>query len=249
MALADLIYLHDQYRDQLIAAISADREYGDIKNLDDDLLMVTSSIRDLHLTEPNDIKQQIKFFLTRNKGSSGEQPTTFDCDTVAKLLDRYVPETAPSGISNTNDRALDTRTTILLGDQRHYTDEIIKQSEVRMSLYNMDFRHKYTSLGNAKFHQTDPSEFVGLHLSDLIGEHRFEQRAKQYCERCFAGEQQSYSYFLDVPNSAARLMSCELTPYRDSDGSVRGALFAIEDITEKMEKATKSAEANAVFQG
>ena len=55
-----------------------------------------------------------------------------------------------------------------------------------------------------------------------------------------------YSYFLEVDDLGERLMDCQLTPYRDSDGCVRGAFFAVDDVTDRMERARQSAIDNAV---
>ena len=83
-------------------------------------------------------------------------------------------------------------------------------------------------------------------MADIVGDRRFQNRAKQYFDCCFSGEHQRYSYFLDVPDVGERLMDCQLTPYRDGDGSVRGAFFAVEDVTDKLHRASQSAVSNLV---
>ena len=84
------------------------------------------------------------------------------------------------------------------------------------------------------FHAADQSDFDGKPLINVVGETRFMSRAKAYFDRTFSGKLQRYSYFLEVPGQGDRLMTCELKPYRDPDGSVKGALFEISDITDQI---------------
>ena len=246
MSLADLIQSHDDCLTKLLAAISADGDYNLINSLDAQMKLLSDSIRDIHLTSPSDINQQIKFFLNRSANIGEETITSADRQIVEQLVDRYtIQPMAEKGLGR-NEPTVDTQAAVKLREHRFVTDELIVQSNSRISLYNLNYRYEYTSLGNAKFHQTDPTQFIGVHVADIIGDRRFQKRAQQYYDRCFEGKPLNYSYYLDVADQGERLMDCQLTPYRDSDGCVRGAFFAIEDITNKIERATQSAMTNVV---
>lgn len=246
MQLADLIRSHDECLEKLLAAINADRDYGTINQLDAQIKLLSNSIRDIHLSSSVEINRQIKFFLNRSASAGDDTITASDRQTVEVLVDRYTnqPLTQPS--LRREEVIVDTQASVKLREHQFVTDELIVQSNSRVSLYNLDYRYEYTSLGNAKFHDADPSEFVDVHVADIIGDKRFKKRAKQYYDRCFGGEHLNYSYFLDVEGRGERLMDCQLTPYRDSDNCVRGAYFSVEDITHKLERATESAMSNVV---
>ncbi|NKB54091.1 MAG: PAS domain-containing protein [Rhizobiaceae bacterium] len=246
MPLAELITSHDESLAKLLTAIHNDGDHQLITKLDDQIKLFSSSIRDIHLSSPGEINQQIKFFLNRSATVGDDTITSSDRQTVEMLIDRYTNDSGSSKGIGRQAPTIDTHASVQLRDSRFTTDELIEQSNSRVSLYNLDYTYEYTSLGNAKFHKSDPSDFVGRHVVDIVGDSRFHKRAKQYYDRCFGGEHLNYSYFLDVADLGERLMDCQLTPYRDTDGCVRGAFFSIEDITDKMEHATQSALSNVV---
>jgi PAS domain-containing protein len=246
LLLSDLIKSHDECVSSLIAEIHSDGDPKIIDRLDSRIRLFADSIRDIHLSSPLHINRQIKFFLNRTVVLGDDSLISEDRKTVELLVDRYTNQpNAGRGIGR-NDPTVDTQASVNLRDNRFFTDELIEQSNSRVSLYNLDYRYEYTSLGNARFHSTTPESFVGLHVADIVGDRRFNQRAKHYYDRCFGGEHLKYSYFLNVPDHGERLMDCQLAPYRDSDGCVRGAFFAIEDITDRLERATQSAISNSV---
>ena len=133
-----------------------------------------------------------------------------------------------------------------LREQQFVTEELITQSSSRFTLFNLDYQYEYASLENAGFHQTDPADFVGRRVVDFIRDQRFSQRAKQYHDRYFAWVRQKYSYFLKVAVQGERLMDYLHKPYPGADGYLRGTFFTVEDQTDKIEHATRSALSNQV---
>ena len=246
MSLDELIRSHDQCLKKLLAAIDADNDFDLINHLDAQIKLLSNSIRDIHLSTAKDINRQIKFFLNRTASVGDETITSSDRKTVELLVDRYTSDQNGTQKLRRKELTVDTQVSVKLREHQFVTDELITQSSSRVALFNLDYQYEYASLGNAKFHQTDPTDFVGRHVVDFIGDQRFTKRAKQYYDRCFAGERQNYSYFLEVDDQGERLMDCQLKPYRDADGCVRGALFTVEDITDKIERATQSALSNLV---
>ncbi|MEP0940522.1 MAG: PAS domain-containing protein [Rhizobiaceae bacterium] len=246
MLLSGLIDSHNECVSRLILAIQNDSAPEIIDGLDSRIKLFAGSVRDIHLSSPLDINQQIKFFLNRSQSLGDDALTSEDRNTVELLIDRYTNQPNSGRGIGRNDPIVDTQALVNLRDKRFFTDQLIVQSNSRISLYNLDYQYEYTSTGNARFHDTDQASFVGKHVADIVGDRRFKERAKRYYDRCFSGEHLHYSYFLDVADKGERLMDCQLTPYRDSDGSVRGAFFAVEDITDRMERATQSAISNAV---
>ena len=246
MLLSDLIDSHDACVSQLVEAVQNDDDHSVIEALDARITLFANSIRDVHLSSPLDINRQIKFFLNRTASFGDDALTKEDRKTVELLVDRYTNEpNATRGIGR-NAPIVGTQALVNLRDNRFLTDELIEQSDSRISLYNLNYEYEFTSLGNARFHDTDQASFVGKHVAEIVGDRRFRQRAQRYYDRCYSGEHLRYSYFLEVEGKGERLMDCQLTPYRDSDGCVRGAFFAVDDITDRLARATQSAHANAV---
>lgn len=246
MLLSDLIDSHNTCVSQLVDAVQNDGDHRLIDALDCSITLFANSIRDIHLSSPLDINRQIKFFLNRASSHGDDSFTREDRKTVELLVDRYTSEPHSGRGIGRNDPIVGTQASVKLRDRRFLTDDLIEQSDSRISLYNLNYEYEFTSLGNARFHNTDQSSFVGKHVAEIVGDRRFSERAQRYYDRCFSGEHLRYSYFLEVADVGERLMDCQLTPYRDSDGCVRGAFFAVDDITDRMERARQSAIDNAV---
>lgn len=246
MLLSDLIDSHNECVSQLVEAVQNDGDHHTIETLDSRVALFANSIRDIHLSSPLDINRQIKFFLNRTTTYGEDALTTDDRKTVELLVDRYTSEPNSGRGIGRNNPTLGTQASVNLREHRFLTDDLIEQSDSRISLYNLNYEYEYTSIGNARFHNTDPASFVGKHLAEIVGDRRFKERAQRYYDRCYGGEHLRYSYFLEVDDLGERLMDCQLTPYRDSDGCVRGAFFAVDDVTDRMERARQSAIDNAV---
>jgi C4-dicarboxylate-specific signal transduction histidine kinase len=79
-----------------------------------------------------------------------------------------------------------------------------------------------------------PAEtIVGMHVADLLGMESFEQMAKAYLDRCFAGEEVSYADWLTTP-LGRRYSAVTYSPLRPESERVEAALVIIRDLTEHM---------------
>ena len=79
-----------------------------------------------------------------------------------------------------------------------------------------------------------PAEtIVGMHVADLLGMESFEQMAKAYLDRCFAGEEVSYADWLTTP-LGRRYSAVTYSPLRSESERVEAALVIIRDLTEHM---------------
>ncbi len=231
---------------KLIAAIrdGADRET--IRILDQRLLFLLNAIRDLHVFTLDDINRQFKFFLHRSEDLDDGSISSFDRDALDCLVDRCTGVKKVGSSEVQPAEIVTARATIRLNNHRFRSDELVNHPDSRIALFNADYHYVYTSVANAKFHNTVPEEIVGKHMAEVVGHQRFEHRAKHYFDNCFCGEPQKYCYFLEMPNQGEHLMNCQVTPYRDGDGAVRGALVVIEDLSEKLQAAAQSAAQNLV---
>jgi C4-dicarboxylate-specific signal transduction histidine kinase len=90
-----------------------------------------------------------------------------------------------------------------------------------------------------------PAEtIVGMHAADLLGMEIFEQLAKAYLDRCFAGEEVSYAEWFTTP-LGRRYSAVTYSPLRPESERVEAALAIIRDLTEHVLASEALREAQA----
>ena len=234
MNLKHLIEQYERVQARLVSEIQSEANEVLIRKLDYVATETCSIIAQIHLTNPLEINQQIKFFMNRSRSIDHRFICESDFQTIDNLIDRYTNR-ASIDPSHKSLNSIFTHSVIdAPANELSSLRKSVEGSEARVSLFDLDYRYIQTSIGNAKFHFTTPSEFDYRPLVDVVGSTRFMSRAKAYLDRTFTGKPQRYNYFLNVPEQGERLMSCQLKPFRDADGSVRGAIFEISDVTEQI---------------
>lgn len=123
---------------------------------------------------------------------------------------------------------------------------MIEKTNLRMAVIGRDFQYRYTTPGNGQFHDLPVEAFRDKHLADLIGEKRFSGRAKAYLERCFAGEDITYCYFLDTEAFGRLLLECRMLTLRAGVEADNAALLVVRDLTAGYLDPVRSAEENSV---
>lgn len=246
MALSKLIESSIKCNAELVAAVADGKDYETIKKIDENLLFLISSIRDLHVFSLHDINRQMKFFLHRSTDFDDATSSSFDIEALNCLVDRYTDAKGDLPKIGQTEKTISAQAAINLRNHKFLSDELLQEPNSRVALFNTDYIYEYSSNANARFNNAKPEDMVGKHMAEVVGRNRFENRAKRYFDKCFSGERQKYSYFLVDSNYGERLMNCQATPYRDDDGAVRGALVLIEDLSEKLQQASQSAAQNLV---
>ena len=100
---------------------------------------------------------------------------------------------------------------------------MIEKTDLRIAAFGKDLRYTYVSPANGRYHDMPAREICGRHVSELIGNARYEKRAKRYFDKCFGGEDQCYYYYLDSKRHGRQLMECRMLAQRDADNDVLGA--------------------------
>ena len=77
-------------------------------------------------------------------------------------------------------------------------------------------------------------QIAGMHVSDLLGTELFERTLKPNLDRCFAGEELTYTGWLDLPLGRFYL-SKTYSPLRTATEQVDSALVITHDLTEHMQ--------------
>jgi hypothetical protein len=108
--------------------------------------------------------------------------------------------------------------------------DMVTRSSDRMSIISTDYRYLHTSIGNSKFYNAGPGQIAGRHLGEMIGATRFESRARDRLDACFAQGSQDYSHALEV-NGRHLILNCRMTPLRDRHNALVGALVTMRDMT------------------
>ena len=118
-----------------------------------------------------------------------------------------------------------------LNERLSLHEEIVRQTADRIALVGRDFVYRFANAANAAFYGLVPSEMVGVHVRDLIGAERFDNRARARFERCFAGESVEYEYEAKQASGTAVHVRIRMDPYRDRSGEVTGALLVLRDVS------------------
>lgn len=150
-----------------------------------------------------------------------------------KLLDVYFqPVAGPDGrIECVISAARDISQFQAINERLSLHEEIVRQTTDRISVVGTDFRYKFTNAANAAYYGRQPEEFIGLHVSDLIGGERFGGRAKAHFEACFAGRSVEYEHELVDAEGETRFVRVRMDPYRGADGTVNAAIVVLRDVT------------------
>jgi PAS domain S-box-containing protein len=126
----------------------------------------------------------------------------------------------------------------------YLTRQVFERSPDRISIVGRDYRYQWV---NPAFERTwgMPAEtIVGMHAADLLGMEIFEQLAKAYLDRCFAGEEVSYAEWFTTP-LGRRYSAVTYSPLRPESERVEAALAIIRDLTEHVLASEALREAQA----
>ena len=111
---------------------------------------------------------------------------------------------------------------------------IIDNSANRISLINLNHEYQFTSHSNAAHYGATQAEIQGKHVAQIIGQKRFEGRAKRFFDKCFDGELVEYAHTLgDVANNTS-FLKCRMQPHFDNSGAIAGAIVTMTDISEEL---------------
>lgn len=109
---------------------------------------------------------------------------------------------------------------------------VIDQVSDRISVIDLDYRFRLANKANLEYHQTTLEEILGRHLATSIGDRDFRELAKPEFDRCFKGETVTLRRTGKDENGEIRVLAVLLEPYRETDGTITGAVWTVRDITE-----------------
>ena len=115
----------------------------------------------------------------------------------------------------------------------YLTRQMFERSSDRISIVGRDYRYQRVNPAFERRWGMPAETIVGMHVADLLGMESFEQMAKAYLDRCFAGEEVSYADWLTTP-FGRRYSAVTYSPLRPESERVEAALVIIRDLTEHM---------------
>ena len=246
MNLSSLIGDYRTCASRLFAAIEAE-DLAVIRELDIQMSRLRDRIRDFPASSETDKRRQIEFFvdlLSRITEQNQNVPPIAD---LRAVIDRNIAEFARERTAPLRDQAQSIASQLARNSMPdEHAVAAIEMSNLRISVVGRDMRYRYTSPANARFHGMAIEDIEGMHMHDLIGRERFERRAKAYFERCFAGEDLSYCYYLDTEKHGQVLQECRMIPQYGPDGDAIGAIVMMREIKTGHLDPVRSAEENRV---
>lgn len=109
---------------------------------------------------------------------------------------------------------------------------IALQMSDRISVFDREFRFRFTNESNARWYGLRREDMIGSYLYDLVGVERFERELRPSLERCFAGETVDLDLLMRKPDGREVIWSIRLEPFRDAQGAVEAAMVMSRDVTE-----------------
>jgi len=121
------------------------------------------------------------------------------------------------------------------GDRYRLFESILDQVQERIYIVGTDYRYRYANQRVIDFEGWNANQIVGRHVIELVGPLIFKRLVKPRLDRCFRGENVNFQQWVTTRSGQRQYIDVDLTPFRDSDGNVVGAIVTIRDKTVQKE--------------
>lgn len=203
-------------------------------DLDKRMMDLLYEIRAYRSESVEELKAKMGVFLSMLDKDRNDLPNTLPLDALIDIMNSEMQGAFSQTSMHEQSRKDTTRPATSIPDIPYSTVnafDMVGKSHDRISIVDTSFRYVTTSQKNGSFYRLKPYEIIGRHVGDLIGEQRFEGRARRFMEKTFDGERQQYFHRQNVEGNN-RIMCCEMLPLYTSADSTRGLLVAMSDITD-----------------
>jgi PAS domain S-box-containing protein len=113
----------------------------------------------------------------------------------------------------------------------YLTRQVFESSADSISIVGRDYRYRRVNPAFERKYGRPLETFVGKHVTDVLEKEGFEQTAKPYYERCFAGEEVSYAEWFTL-SIGRRYLAVTYSPLRPTSERVEAVLVISHDLTE-----------------
>jgi PAS domain S-box-containing protein len=109
--------------------------------------------------------------------------------------------------------------------------QVFESSPDRISIVGRDYRFQRVNPAFERRWGMPPEMFIGKHVAEFLGWEGFEQTAKAYFDRCFAGEDVNYAAWFNQ-SIGQRYLAITYSPLRPTSDRVEAVLAIGSDLTE-----------------
>jgi PAS domain S-box-containing protein len=109
--------------------------------------------------------------------------------------------------------------------------QVFESSPDRISIVGRDYRFQRVNPAFERRWGMPPEMFIGKHVAEFLGWEGFEQTAKAYFDRCFAGEEVNYTEWFNQ-SIGRRYLAVTYSPLRPTSERVEAVLAIGSDLTE-----------------
>jgi len=122
--------------------------------------------------------------------------------------------------------------------------QVFERTPDRISIVGRDYRYQRVNPAVERTGGMPAKTIVGKHVADVLGMEAFEQTAKPYLDRCFAGEEVSYAEWFTFSHGR-RYLAVTHSPLRPDSERVEAVLAISRDLTEHVLASEALREAQA----
>jgi PAS domain S-box-containing protein len=126
----------------------------------------------------------------------------------------------------------------------YLTGQVFETYPDAICVIGRDYRYQRVNPVYARTLEMPVEKLVGMHVADLLGTTFFEQMLKPKYDRCFAGEELSFTEWFTYPRRR-RYLSASYSPLRPGPERIEGILVITRDLTDLVlaSEALRSAQA------
>jgi PAS domain-containing protein len=202
-----------------------------VRVLDRDLEPLTTMIVAYKAADPYEVYMQLQFVSNLIREDAADRSCVVrHTSALSVLIDRYFSEAGDTPLETVVPEAEIVPAAPFMRDDNFLNEAILDSLPDRVAVITTDYRYLYSNPKNATHLNRKPIELIGRHISDLIGEQRFEVGTKERLDKCFSGETVDFVQRRQRDESTV-MMRCRMTPLRSGRDVVIGALVVLQDLS------------------
>jgi len=200
-----------------------------IRILDRDLEPLTALILAYKAANAYEVHMQLQFVSNLIREDAADRSCVVrHTSALSVLIDRYFSDTADG---HTQLPAAEIEPSgPFLRDDNFLNEAILDSLPDRVAVITTDYRYLYSNPQNANHLNRRPIDLIGRHISDLIGEQRFQVGTREQFDRCFSGETVDFVKRRQCDEDVITTR-CRMTPLRTGRNVVIGALVVLQDLS------------------